>query len=53
MKDKQALLWERFAQTGKVADYLAYTQCVRNVRTEGTGGAAENERHHFKTTKYR
>ena len=47
MKDKQALLWERFTQTGKVADYLAYTQGVRDMRTEGTGGAAEDERHHF------
>ena len=53
MKDKQTLLWERFAQTGKVADYLAYTQCVRDMRTEGTDGAAENERHHFKATEYR
>lgn len=53
MKDKQALLWERFTQTGKVADYLAYTQGVRDMRTEGTGGAAEDERYHFKTAEYR
>lgn len=53
MKDRQTLLWERFAQTGKVADYLAYTQCICEVRTEGASGAAENERHHFKAAEYR
>lgn len=53
MKDEQSLLWDRFSKTGKVADYLAYTQSVRDGRTEGKSGAAEDERHHFKAAEYR
>ena len=43
-------LWEKFAQTGKVSDYLNYSDAV-NKRVEEN--ARKYGRNHFKGTEYR
>lgn len=53
MNDKTSALWDRFFKTGRVADYLAYTQSIRPVQPKEQSDAGQDERHGIETAEYR
>lgn len=45
--------WDTFEESGRIADYLSYVDCVRCIRSEGGVYADQNQRNYPETEEYR